>query len=61
MEIKIDDMMRTQSSKSILPPVQINTEIDIPAQIRKLFLLIDEGILTEEEFNSKKSDLLSKM
>ncbi len=54
-------MMRNQFSKSSSSPVQINTEIDIPSQIRKLSLLKDEGILTEEEFSSKKSDLLSRM
>lgn len=34
---------------------------DIPNQIRELAKLKDEGILTEEEFNNKKNELLSKM
>jgi hypothetical protein len=34
---------------------------DIPAQIQKLAALRDQGILTEEEFTSKKSELLAKM
>ena len=34
---------------------------DIPAQIKKLSDLKQQGILTEVEFNSKKSELLAKM
>ena len=34
---------------------------DIPGQIQKLAELRDNGILTEEEFASKKKDLLAKM
>ena len=34
---------------------------DIPSQIKKLSELKDMGIITDEEFNSKKSELLSKM
>ena len=34
---------------------------DIPKQIKKLSDLKDQGILTEEEFQSKKKDLLDKM
>ena len=34
---------------------------DIPTQIRKLAELKEQGILTEEEFKSKKSELLAKM
>ena len=34
---------------------------DIPTQIQKLSELKDQGILTEDEFNQKKTELLSKM
>ena len=34
---------------------------DIPSQIQKLSELKNQGILTEEEFNTKKTELLSKM
>lgn len=34
---------------------------DIPTQIKKLAELKDMGILTENEFNSKKSELLAKI
>ena len=34
---------------------------DIPSQIQKLSELKESGILTEEEFQEKKSQLLSKM
>ena len=35
--------------------------VDIPDQIRKLAALRDEGLLTADEFEAKKSDLLGKM
>ena len=57
----IDDMMRNQFSNSSNNPVIINQEVDIAEQIRKLSDLKNDGILTEEEFNTKKSELLSKM
>ena len=34
---------------------------DIPAQIQKLAALKDQGILTEDEFTTKKAELLAKM
>ncbi len=39
----------------------VNPVIDIPDQIRKISELRDKGILTEEEFTSKKQELLMKM
>lgn len=41
---------------SAVPPQQ-----DIPDQLRKLAELRDAGILTSEEFESKKADLLARM
>ena len=38
-----------------------NVEDDIPGKIKKLSELKDQGILTQEEFDTKKADLLSKM
>ena len=37
------------------------TTTDIPDQIKKLATLKEEGILSEQEFVSKKQDLLSRM
>jgi len=34
---------------------------DIPAKLRQLAELRDQGILTAEEFDAKKTDLLSRM
>lgn len=34
---------------------------DIPAQLEKLAKLKDAGVLTEDEFNAKKAELLAKM
>lgn len=35
--------------------------VDIPTQIKKLAELKDQGILTEEEFETKKKELLAKL
>ncbi len=45
-----------ETAAPALAPVE-----DIPAQIQKLAALRDQGILTEEEFTSKKAELLAKM
>jgi hypothetical protein len=37
------------------------TAIDIPSQIEKLSALRDKGIISQQEFDAKKTDLLSKM
>ena len=57
----IDDMMKNQFSNNSNNPVIINQEVDIAEQIRKLSALKNDGILTDEEFNTKKTELLSKM
>lgn len=40
---------------------QIHNENDIPSQIKKLSELFQQGILTEEEFSTKKQQLLDKI
>lgn len=42
-------------------PVTQEASLDIPDQIRKLSELKDSGILTEEEFTAKKTELLGKI
>lgn len=37
------------------------THVGIPEQIRRLAELKDAGILTEEEFTAKKTDLLKRL
>ena len=40
---------------------KLSTENDIPSQLEKLAELKTKGILTDEEFSNKKSELLAKM
>lgn len=42
-------------------PTGVAASTDIPEQIRKLGELRDAGVLTEEEFEAKKKDLLDRM
>ena len=57
----IDDMMKNQFTNNSVSPTIIKQEVDIADQIRKLSDLKNDGILTEDEFNKKKAELLSKM
>lgn len=52
--------MKKVQEQSQVSAQNINVQ-DIPEQIKKLAELKDAGILTEDEFNSKKSELLEKM
>jgi len=47
-----------QTNEEVASPAD---EGDVPSQIRRLAELRDQGILTEEEFDSKKHDLLDRM
>jgi hypothetical protein len=44
-----------------MQPTQQAMPEDIPGQVQKLSALKDQGILTEQEFQQKKQELLSKM
>lgn len=50
--------------QSVVQPqviVQQNNEPDVFTQLEKLASLKEKGIISEEEFNTKKADLLSKL
>lgn len=50
-------LMKDAVDNSNIPAVENNVK-DIPNEIRKFKTLFDEGIITQEEFNSKKKQLL---
>lgn len=52
---------KAQSGAPATPSQASNNAADIPEQIKKLSKLKDEGILSAEEFDKKKSELLAKM
>jgi len=49
------------SSEPAPPSVEAAPSADIPNQLRQLAELRDKGIITEDEFEAKKKDLLSRM
>lgn len=65
--LEFEDRLRTNSirskflQKASLNENQNGSVSDIPSQIEKLATLMEKGILTKEEFDTKKSELLSKM
>ena len=58
---KYNDNIPNLSAESELKKDTNPSNQGIPEQIKKLSTLKDEGILTEEEFNTKKAELLAKM
>jgi Bacterial PH domain/Short C-terminal domain len=52
----VDAIRLTLSARTPTPAM-----VDIPAQIKKLADLRDAGVLTTEEFEAKKTDLLARM
>ena len=53
--------VRENMGEKAAAPVAAPAADDIPTQIQKLASLKDAGILTEEEFATKKAELLAKM
>jgi hypothetical protein len=54
---KVEELMGEVGTSSST----IVNQVSIPDEIKKLSDLKDQGILTEEEFETKKTDLLNKM
>ncbi len=52
---------KISETKQFVSQVIVTSESDIPAQIKKLAELKETGILSEEEFNAKKAELLARM
>ena len=53
--------MKNQFSNNSTGPTIINQQVGIADEIRKLSDLKNDGILTEDEFNKKKAELLTNM
>lgn len=57
----VSEILKLRSNIEIVNIRDKDNNEDITDKIRKLSALKDEGILTEEEFNNKKKELLSKI
>ncbi len=58
---KINQKIKLVKNNNSAPSNSISNNPDILDQISKLASLKDAGVLTEEEFNKKKADLLSRL
>ena len=61
LEIPFDDLFVKENLEPSPPRMQSETALnpkDIPAMLRDLKGLLDDGIITEEEFLNKKKELL---
>ncbi|ELY2018202.1 SHOCT domain-containing protein [Flavobacterium psychrophilum] len=64
--LELEDRLRTNNIKSKFVQKKLNenssnNNIDFAEQIEKLSKLYEKGILTKEEFETKKTDLLNKI
>ncbi len=59
----IDELLNNlfQKDSKIIQNSNTDNSIDIPLQLEKLAALKEKGIISEDEFNSKKKDLLDRM
>ena len=55
----LDKVESTQTQEQ--PVIVQSSEPDIATKIKQIKDLLDQGVLTEDEFNTKKQDLLDKM
>lgn len=60
-ETAVNNYKAQQAALNSTPQPNIAPQPDIADQIEKLAQLRDKGIITEEEFQAKKTDLLSRM
>ena len=61
LEVPIDDLFVKENLEPSPPRIQSETALnpkDIPAMLRDLKGLLDDGIITDEEFFDKKKELL---
>lgn len=59
---KFSAQIRELASSARRPsPPSAPPSLDIPDQIRKLAKLKDDGIISSEEFEAKKAELLSRL
>jgi transcriptional regulator with XRE-family HTH domain len=61
LEVPIDDLFVKENLESSPPRIQSEKALnpkDIPAMLRDLKGLLDDGIITDEEFRDKKRELL---
>lgn len=64
LEVPIDDLFDEENLEPTPPRMQTETALnpkDIPAMLRDLKGLLDDGIITAEEFQDKKRELLARL
>ena len=59
--VAIYHQCRKEQKQAASQPTVIQQQPDVLDQIQKLAALKESGILSEEEFNQKKNELLSKL
>jgi hypothetical protein len=57
----IDDLMKNYFKEENHVQPEKNSDMSVPEKIRQLSLLKEQGILTDDEFKQKKTELLSTM
>lgn len=55
------DMMGSFSGNQVSPPSQTLADPDPLEQLRKLKIMLDEGLITQEQFESERQEVLDRM
>ncbi|MEA2676077.1 MAG: hypothetical protein QOJ81_218 [Chloroflexota bacterium] len=61
VKVEVEQRMRAIRLERTRPAAAAAPQVDIPDQIKKLAELRDAGIISADEFEQKKNDLLSRM
>lgn len=54
-------VINTIPQSSVQPPLKNNDDLDTKSKLKELKSMFEEDLITEEEYNNKKQELLSKM
>jgi Short C-terminal domain len=61
MRARLSQPATANADQAPAPPAEMTSRDDPIEQIKKLGELRDAGVLTDQEFESKKADLLSRL
>jgi len=59
--VELEDFVKTARARMGQPATQAMSEPDAMEQLRKLAELRDSGVITPEDFDSKKAEILKRI
>jgi hypothetical protein len=59
--VAVRDLVEEYITRRLNPIATVPPALDVPSQIRKLAQLRDEGLVSDEEYETKRLELLDRM